>query len=174
MQLRFTTKFDAVGPLLGLPHNGRTRVRFWVNSRTAERHEGGAPRMPQRLAALRAMALEGYPVGLTVAPITRLPNWTQEYDQLFADVAESLKDTPGVNLTIELITHRFSPKSKDILAGWCPGSPLGMDEAQRSRKTTKFGSVKYVFPRAEMLTMRTAIEASITRRLPGAKVLYWT
>ena len=174
VQLRFTTKFDAVGPLLGLQHHGRTRVRFSVNARGAERHEGGAPRMPQRLAALRAMAAAGYPVGLTVAPIMRLPGWAEAYDQLFSDVAAALDGVPGVDLTAELITHRFTPKSKVVLTGWYPGSPLDMDEAQRSRKTTKFGSVKYVFPRDEMVAMRTGIEGSIARWLPKTKVLYWT
>ena len=174
VQLRFTTKFDAVGPLLNLAHNGRTRVRFSINARHAERHEGGAPRMKQRLAALRAMALAGYPVGLTVAPIMRVPDWAAAYDQLFADVAAALGGVPGVDLTAELITHRFTPKSKEVLAGWYPGSSLEMDEAQRSRKTTKFGSLKYVFPREEMLTMRVAIEASIAHWLPEAKILYWT
>ncbi len=174
VQLRFTTKFDAVEPLLRLAHRGRTRVRFSVNAQQAERHEGGAPRMAQRLAALRAMALAGYPVGLTVAPIMRLADWAQAYDKLFADVAAALQGVAGLDLTAELITHRFTPKSKDVLGGWYPGSALEMDEAQRSRKTTKFGSVKYVFPREEMREMRTAIEASIGRWLPEAKVLYWT
>ena len=174
VQLRFTTKFDAVEPLLALQHNGRTRVRFSVNARAAERHEGGAPRMAQRLAALRAMAQAGYPVGLTVAPIMRLPDWADAYDRLFADVAAALDGVPGVNLTAELITHRFTPKSKAVLTGWYPGSPLDMDEAQRSRKTTKFGSVKYVFPKEEMVSMRRAIEGSVARWLPQASVLYWT
>ncbi len=174
VQLRFTTKFDAVEPLLGLRHAGRTRVRFSVNAREAERHEGGAPRMPLRLAALRAMALAGYPVGLTVAPILRLANWREAYDRLFADVAGALAGVAGLDLTIELITHRFTPKSKGVLTGWYPGSPLEMDEAQRSRKTTKFGSVKYVFPREEMAAMRAGIEGSIGRWLPEAQILYWT
>ena len=174
VQLRFTTKFDAVEPLLGLAHNGRTRARFSINAREAERYEGGAPRMPQRLAALRRMALAGYPVGLTVAPIMRLPGWAEAYDRLFADVAESLADVPSLDLTAELITHRFTPKSKDVLTGWYPGSPLEMDEAQRTRKTTKFGSLKYVFPREDMVAMRASIEGSIARRLPAATVLYWT
>ena len=42
--IRFTTKFDAVEPLLDLPHRGRTRIRFSLNARSAERYEGGAPR----------------------------------------------------------------------------------------------------------------------------------
>ncbi len=174
VQLRFTTKFDAVGPLLGLAHHRRTRVRFSVNARGAERHEGGTPRMPQRLAALRAMALAGYPVGLTVAPILRLPDWREAYDRLFADVAAALDGAPEPDLTAELITHRFTPKSKAVLDGWYPGSSLEMDEAQRSRKTTKFGSLKYVFPREEMVSLRAGIEASIARWLPMARVLYWT
>ncbi len=174
VQLRFTTKFAAVEPLLTLAHNGRTRVRFSVNARAAERHEGGAPRMAARLDALRRMALAGYPVGLTVAPILRVPDWAAAYDILFASVAEALAGVPGVDLTAELITHRFTPKSKAVLAGWYPGSGLEMDEAERARKTTKFGSVKWVFPKEQMTEMRASLQASLARHLPSARVLYWT
>lgn len=173
VQLRFTTKFDAVEPLLSLHHQGRTRIRFSINAAAAERHEGGAPRVKARLAALRAVAAGGYPVGLTVAPILRVSDWRTAYDTLFAQVAEAL-DGLYPDLTAELITHRFSPKSKGVLETWYPGSPLEMDEAQRSKKLTKFGSVKYVFPRDEMTAMRTAIESSLVRHLPTAKQLYWT
>ena len=173
VQLRFTTKFDAVGPLLELDHRGRTRIRFSVNARAAERHEGGAPRVAARLAALRAVAQAGYPVGLTVAPIMRLPDWEAGYDALFRDVAAAL-DGIETDLTAELITHRFTPKSKGVLQDWYPGSKLEMDEAGRARKTTKFGSVKWVFPKEQMAEMRAALEGSITRWLPGVRVLYWT
>ena len=173
VQLRFTTKFDAVAPLLGLHHRGRTRIRFSVNAAPAERHEGGAPRVKARLLALRAAAEAGYPVGLTVAPILRVPDWQTAYDTLFADIAAAL-DGLQPDLTAELITHRFTPKSKGILDTWYPGSPLEMDEAQRSKKMTKFGSIKYVFPKEEMTAMRTAIEASLAQHLPAAQHLYWT
>ena len=174
VQLRFTTKFDAVAPLLGLTHNRRTRIRFSVNATAAERHEGGAPRMAARLAALRAVAEAGYPVGLTVAPILRVPDWAEAYDRLFANVAAALDGVPDLDLTAELITHRFTPKSKEVLTGWYPGSPLEMDEAGRSRKMTKFGSVKWVFPKEQMAEMRSVLEAALTRRLPMARLLYWT
>jgi spore photoproduct lyase len=174
VQLRFTTKFDAVGPLLDLPHNRRTRIRFSVNAHAAERHEGGAPRMAARLAAIRAAAGAGYPVGLTVAPIMRLPDWAAAYDRLFADIAVALDGIADVDLTAELITHRFTPKSKQVLAAWYPGSPLEMDEAQRARKTTKFGSVKWVFPKEQMAEMRATVEAALAYRLPAARLLYWT
>ncbi len=173
-QLRFTTKYDAIEPLLDLPHNRRTRIRFSVNSRAAERFEGGAPRMPLRLAAMRKAALAGYRIGLTVAPIMPLPGWEAEYEQLLADCAAALEGPADPDLTVELITHRFTEGSKRVLQDWYPGSRLDMDEASRARKTTKFGSVKWVFPRDTMKDLRGALEAAVARRLPGARVLYWT
>ncbi len=174
VQLRFTTKFDAVLPLLRLDHGKRTRIRFSLNALAAERHEGGAPRMAARIEALRQVAAAGYPVGLTVAPILRVPDWAAAYDRLFGDVAAALADVSALDLTAELITHRFTPKSKLVLQAWYPGSALEMDEAQRAKKLTKFGSVKWVFPRNEMAEMRAVIEASLKLRLPMARVLYWT
>ncbi len=174
VQLRFTTKFDQVEPLLGLAHAGRTRVRFSLNARGAERFEGGAPRMPARLAALRRMAQAGYPLGLTIAPIMALPDWQCEYEALMQQVAEALDGVAKVDLTAELITHRFTPKSKAVLGGWYPGSRLEMDEALRARKTTKFGSVKWVLPREQMVSMRRTVEQALARWLPQARVLYWT
>lgn len=172
--LRFTTKYDAVAPLLGLPHARRTRVRFSVNARGAERFEGGAPRMANRLAAMRQVAAAGYRIGLTVAPILFLPEWEAEYDALLAACAEALAGAPDPDLTVELITHRFTPGSKEVLQGWYPGSALEMDEDQRARKMTKFGSVKYVFPRGRMAELRRGLEASLARHLPQARLLYWT
>ena len=62
VQLRFTTKFDDVAPLLDLPHQGRTRVRMSVNAAAvADRFEGGTARLPQRAEALRRLALTGSP-----------------------------------------------------------------------------------------------------------------
>jgi len=174
VQLRFTTKFDGIGPLLDIEHNRRTRIRFSVNARGAERYEGGTARMAQRLAALRQVAMAGYPVGLTVAPIMPVPDWRDGYDKLIEDAAAALAGVPDLDLTAELITHRFTPGSKEVLQGWYPGSSLEMDEEQRSRKTTKFGSTKWVYPTEVMRDMRSHLERSIAVRLPMARVLYWT
>ena len=174
VQLRFTTKFDGVDGLLPLPHHGRTRIRFSVNAKAAERFEGGTARMPQRLAAFRQTAMAGYPVGLVIAPIMPVPGWQEGYRQLFADAATALEGTLNPDLTVELITHRFTPGSKDTLQGWYPGSSLNMDEAQRTRKLTKFGSTKWVFPTAVMRDLRGVIERALVDHLPAARVLYWT
>jgi spore photoproduct lyase len=173
-QLRFTTKYDDVAPLLALPHGRRTRIRFSVNARGTARFEGGVPRMPRRLRALRQAALAGYRIGLTVAPILHLPDWREAYDALLADCAAALAGAADPDLTVELITHRFTEGSRKVLEGWYPGSGLEMDPAQRSRKLTKFGSAKYVFPKALMAELRTGLEGSVARHLPQARLLYFT
>lgn len=174
VQLRFTTKFAAVEPLLGLPHRGRTRVRFSVNAAAAAHYEGGTAPLADRLAAMGALAGAGYPIGLTIAPILPVEEWREAYDALLRDAAEVLADVREPDLTVELITHRFTPGSKTVLEGWYPGSDLPMREAERTRKLTKFGSVKYVFPGDLMKTMRAHLTERIAVRLPTARILYWT
>ncbi|HLI76913.1 MAG TPA: hypothetical protein VKV02_08200, partial [Acidobacteriaceae bacterium] len=175
VQLRFTTKFDGVGQLLPIPHNGRTRVRFSVNAAAVSRgFEGGTANVAQRLAALRRMALAGYPVGLTIAPIMPVENWQAEYSDLLRQVAEALRDVPTPDLTAELITHRFTPGSKDVLLSWYPKTTLDLDEANRTQKRNKFGGFKYVYPKDPMREMREWFQSSLEATLPFARILYWT
>ena len=175
VQLRWTTKFDAVEPLLSLAHRRRTRVRFSVNAAGVTRNlEGGTAGVPQRVHALRRMALAGYPVGLTIAPIMRIEHWRAEYTALLAAVAEQVAGIDGLDLTAELITHRFTPGSKEVLLGWYPKTTLDMREEARSEKRTKFGGFKYVYPKDEMGEMRAFFEQKTAELLPTARILYWT
>ncbi len=175
VQLRFTTKFDGVGGLLALPHGGRTRVRFSVNAASVARDfEGGTANVSQRLRALRRMALAGYPVGLTVAPIMQVEDWQAQYRGLFASVAEAVEGVDEIDLTVELITHRFTPGSKEVLLGWYPKTTLDLREEARAEKRTKFGGFKYVYPKDLMGEMRGFFEGTIAEVLPGARILYWT
>ncbi len=175
VQLRWTTKFDGVGSLLKLSHNGRTRVRFSVNAEGVSRgFEGGTASVRQRLQALRRMAHAGYPVGLTIAPIMPLEGWPQQYGDLLRNVSEVLRGAPDVDLTVELITHRFTPGSKDVLLNWYPKTTLDLDEANRTQKRTKFGGFKYVYPKNPMREMRSWFETALAETLPFARILYWT
>ncbi|MGA4731621.1 spore photoproduct lyase family protein [Micromonospora taraxaci] len=175
VQLRWTTKYADVGTFVGLPHAGRTRVRFSVNcAPVGERFEGGTARVPDRLAALRRLALDGYPVGLTIAPIIALPDWREAYGGLIDQVRAAVDGVPELDLTAELITHRFTPGSKEVLLGWYPRTRLAMDEESRSRKHGKFGAVKYVYPRDLMAELREWFTAELTARVPACRILYWT
>jgi spore photoproduct lyase len=175
VQLRFTTKYNAVEPLLTLPHGRRTRARFSVNADDiATRYEGGVAPMPARLSALQRMAEAGYPVGLTIPPIMPVEDWPLAYGKLLDDVATALDGVADVDLTVECITHRFTPRSKDVLLDWYPRTKLEMDEDLRTIKRGKYGSVKHVYPRDVMRELRTWFEQELSKRLPDAKLLYWT
>ncbi|MFD1952340.1 radical SAM protein [Sphingomonas arantia] len=173
-QLRFTTKYDAVGPLLDLEHRGRTRMRASVNPAGYARFEGGTSAVAARLVALRRMAEAGYKIGLTIAPIIAADGWERAYGQLIEDVADALAGLPDPDLTIELITHRYTPGSKAVLETWYPGSALDMGPDGRAEKRTKFGSVKFVYDAGTMRALRGFFETTIARVLPQARILYWT
>ena len=171
--LRFTTKYDAVDGLLDLEHGGRTRVRFSVNAEViTRRFEGGTARLADRLAAMGRLAAAGYPVGLTIAPIMPVDDWREAYDALLSGAAEALPD--GADLTVELITHRFTPGSRDVLLGWYPATSLEMDPAVRAQKRNKFGGVKYVYLKTLMDEMKRWFTQATARHLPAARLLYWT
>ncbi|MBC7921614.1 MAG: radical SAM protein [Ferruginibacter sp.] len=179
VQLRWVTKFDRVDDLLNLSHRGNTRCRLSVNAEPiARRLEGGTASVTARLGALRRLALPreqgggGYPVGLVIAPIMPIPDWELHYGDLLDRVEQSL-DFPA-DLTFELISHRFTPGSKDVLTEWYPNTSLEMDESQRARKRNKFGGTKYVYPPAMMRDLRGYFEAELRRRFPSARILYWT
>ena len=83
-------------------------------------------------------------------------------------------DIPDVDLTTELITHRFTPASKDVLLSWYPRTKLEMDEDSRTRKRSKFGGIKYVYPRETMVQMRSWFSGALADKLPQSRQLYWT
>ena len=175
VQLRWTTKFDAVGKLAQLHHRGRTRVRFSINAAAVARDfEGGTANVAQRLRALRTMAVAGYPVGLTIAPIMPVPEWQQEYTALLTSVAKAVEGIDELDMTAELITHRFTRGSKEVLLSWYPKTTLDLREDARTEKRTKFGGFKYAYPKDAMREMRTFFESTIAALLPGVRILYWT
>ena len=175
VQLRFTTKYDGVEPLLGIEHRGRTRARFSVNAEPiTRRFEGGTAKLEDRLNAMGRMAEAGYPVGLTIAPIMPIEDWRDHYADLLSRAARALSRTNRPDVTVELITHRFTPGSKEVLLGWYPATSLEMDENVRAQKRTKFGSVKYVYPKDLMNDMRMHLEGLANSTLPDARLLYWT
>ena len=122
--LRFTTKFSEVDDLLDLPHGGRTRVRFSVNAEPiTRRFEGGTAQLADRLAAMGEVARAGYPVGLTVAPIMPIEGWEEHCGSLLRDAGAALPEDADV--TVELITHRFTPGSRQGAAGLVPRHQAG-------------------------------------------------
>ena len=79
-KLRFVSKYNYIGSLLGLPHQGRTRARFSLNAEPVVRRlEGGTASVEARVQALRRLARPvvqgggGYPVDVVLAPLCPFP-----------------------------------------------------------------------------------------------------
>ena len=104
-------------------------------------------------------------------------DWREAYTDLLARVATALAERSGpddLDLTVECITHRFTPGSKEVLDGWYPRSRLEMDPDARRTKRGKFGATKHVYPDDVMGALREHILAELETTLPAARVLYWT
>ena len=79
-----------------------------------------------------------------------------------------------VDLTVELITHRYTAGSREVLTRWYPGSDLDMSDGNRVEKRTKFGGVKYVYDAQTMAELRRFFQTHIESALPTARILYFT
>ena len=172
-QLRWVTKYDAVDPLLDLAHNGRTRCRISLNADWVTRRlETGTADLDARLTALRRLGRAGYRLGAVLAPLMPFEGWREAY----GDMLRRMRDVIDfeVDLTFELITHRFTPGSKEILTEWYPKTQLDFDEERRSKKHNKFGSFKYVYPREQMTELREWFTRQIEITFPEAELLYFT
>jgi spore photoproduct lyase len=113
-------------------------------------------------------------VGLTIAPIMPVPDWRGEYVNLLAAVAGELDGVSDLDLTVELITHRFTARSKEILLDWYPRTQLEMTEDLRRQKRGKFGAVKYVYPAPVMSELKEWFAREVPALLPSAQLLYFT
>ena len=171
--LRWVSKFDNVDDLLDLSHNGQTRCRFSVNvAEVSARLEGGTSNVTARIGAASKLARASYPIGFVVAPIMTVENWQDEYSDLLSGIAREIPS--GADVTFELITHRFTPGSKEVLLSWYPKTKLDLEESGRSEKRNKFGGVKYVYPRDVMRELKAWFADEIARQIPGGRILYWT
>ena len=172
-RLRWVTKYDDVQPLLELAHNGRTRCRISLNAEwVTHRLEVGTADLTARLEAMRALGTAGYRLGAVLAPLMPFEGWREAYGSML----DRLRDTLNfpVDLTFELITHRFTPGSKEILLDWYPKTVLDFDEAGRSRKFNKFGGHKFVYPKDKMTELKGWFRTEIGSRFPEAEILYFT
>lgn len=168
---RFVTKFTRVEPLLKIKHGGHTRFRFSINAQSViNAYERGTPGLNQRLEAASKVMGAGYPLGFIIAPVMMYDGWRDEYGEMFARLGRLF----GTNdqLTLEVITHRFTPKAKKIIQDVFPETGLPMDEAKRKFKFGQFGYGKYVYRPEEMTEVNSFLTGVIQEHLPAAKIEY--
>lgn len=171
-KFRFVTKFTDVDGLTAIEHGGKTEIRFSINCTSIiDEYETGVPRLKSRLTAARKCAGAGYPVGFLIAPIFAFEGWREKYGQMLRLVREYLPEKTPV--FFELITHRFTTRSKKIIRQAYPDSGVPMEETERSFKYGQFGYGKYVYPGVVLKELKEFFLNEIERLFPGAKILYF-
>ena len=170
-RFRFTTKYDHIEGFLHLEHGGHTRIRFSINTpRHIENFEKGSLSLPQRLTACRRVGEAGYPVGLMIAPIFLEDQWQQEYKGLIEKVSQECGQLP--DLTIELITHRFTKRARGNIETIFPEHGLPMDDETRQFKYGQFGYGKYVYPKASLREAEEQFSHWLREFLPNSRIDY--
>lgn len=174
-RLRFVTKFHHVEPLLGLPHNGHTRIRFSVNANyVIKNFEPATSSFADRIEAAAKIAADGYPLGFIIAPIIWHDGWEEGYHELLETLADKVKVGPENDLTFELIQHRFTKTAKRVIEQRYPKTKLEMDEAVRKYKWGRWGQGKYVYPDEQAEALRERITEYIFTYFPQARIDYFT
>lgn len=173
-RFRFVTKFAAVDPLLGLPHNGHTRIRFSVNTRTvATQFEKAVPRVSERLDAAARVALAGYPLGFHISPVIIYDGWKKEYAKLLEEMRTKLPPIrPENDLRFEIVAHRFTPRAKQTILEVYPTTTLEMDESGRKWKWGQFGYGKYVYGEETYEEITRFFTEHLRRLFPEATLDY--
>lgn len=174
-RLRFVTKYHHVEPLLGLQHNGHTRIRFSVNSDYVIRQfEPGTSRFHERIEAAGKVAAAGYPLGFIIAPIIWYDRWEQGYAELLERLADTLPPEAERDLTFEMIQHRFTKTAKSVIEQRYPKTKLEMDIEKRKKKWGRWGRNKYVYQDEQQQALREFITERIFEHFPKANIDYFT
>ncbi len=172
-RFRIATKYDNVEPFLGLDHRGHTRIRFTVNSkRVVGSWDKATASLSRRLAAAKKIAQAGYPFGFLLGPIVMYEGWENEYVDLVTSIADTFTSEERSRMSLELITHRFTPKAKSIIESVYSDTDLPMDEGERVWRYGQFGYGKWMYPRDAYDAVKQVVQGAIGRMLPQAKVMY--
>lgn len=159
-KFRFVTKYSNVDSLLNLKHNGRTTIRFSINTNEVIRkYEHKTGLMEERLNAAVKVFEAGYPLGFIIAPVFLYENWKDDYKDLIHRIGTKFK---GKEVKFEVISHRFTKRAKENILTIYPKSLLPMDEEIRKFKYGQFGYGKYIYKDNEISEMKNFFRENIT------------
>jgi spore photoproduct lyase len=171
-RFRFATKYASIQNLLDIKHNGKTEIRFSINSSyVVKKFEAGTPPLESRLKAARETSKAGYPMGFLIGPIIHFPGWQKEYMNLLNLMRANIPE--GIPVSFELITHRFTKRAQNIIEQVYPDTEVPFDEQERRLKYGQFGYGKYIYKKELMEEMEEFFRTAINTLFPEGKILYF-
>ncbi|MDF2505999.1 spore photoproduct lyase, partial [Clostridium sp.] len=167
---RFVTKFTDVDNLLNLNHNGKTTIRFSINTnKMINQFEHGTPKFEYRIKAAMKILNAGYNLGFIIAPVFLYPNWEDEYKVIIDKIGNNFINS---NISFEIISHRFTKRAKENILTVYPKTILPMDEEIRKFKYGQFGYGKYLYKDEEINYMKRFFKENIEKYFNESSINY--
>jgi len=174
-RFRFVTKFTDIDTLLDVDHGGRTEVRFTLNTdRVIQDFEKGTPLISKRIEAAKKIMSAGYPTGFLIAPIFLYDGWQKDYKNMLLELRSTLPKKTAYPITFEVISHRYTPRAKNIITKIFPVTKLPMEDEERTYKYGQFGYGKYIYPKEELKRIKSFFSKRDPCCIPGwtGKIYY--
>ena len=172
-RFRFVTKFTEIESLLNIDHGNHTCFRFSLNTdNIIKKYEHNTPSAEERIYAASKVCEAGYDLGFIIGPIIMYDNWKEDYQNLFKQLKSKLP-SQSLNITFELITHRFTKRAKNNILEIFPNTSLPMDESSRKFKFGQFGYGKYIYPPESFKEMSIFFTEAINDLFPNGEILYF-
>lgn len=172
-RFRFVTKFSDVDTLLDIDHNGKTEIRFTMNTdRVIKEHEEKTASYNKRLEAARKVMAAGYPTGFIIAPVFLYDGWQEEYHDLLMKIHENEPEVMNHNLMFEVITHRYTTRAKNVINEIFPDNTLPMEDEERKYKYGQFGYGKFVYKKEDMEEVKKFFKSEIEKIFVNPDIKY--
>lgn len=172
-RFRFVTKYSDVDTLLDIDHKNHTEVRFTINTPyVIENYENRTASIKNRLEAAAKIASAGYPLGFIIAPVFIYENWKEDYEKLLIDLKATLPSALPHELTFEVISHRYTPRAKNIILEVFPDTTLPMNDEERKYKYGQFGYGKYVYTKEQLSDMKEFFTEKLNSIFNGCVIKY--
>lgn len=169
---RFVTKFKDIDSLIGIKHNGRTTIRFSLNTdKIINEFERGTDSFEDRINGAKKLYNDGYKIGFIIAPVFLYDNYKEDYLELIKRIGNEFKNKERT-IEIEVITHRYTERAKNQILSVYKDSKLPMNKEDRTLKYGQFGYTKYVYNKDILLEVKNFFEENIKKYICNCIIKY--
>ncbi len=169
----FATKY-VNRALLSYEPEGKTRLRFsLMPQRVARTLDVRTTPMSARIGAVDDFLEAGYEVHLNFSPVVLYDGWRADYQELFAELDDTLSPSAKAQLQAEIIFLTHNAQLHEVNLGWHPRAEalLWTPETQEG-KTSQMGGENVRYRRGFKGEQVAAFRALLAKEMPYCSVRY--
>lgn len=172
-RFRFVTKYNDIDNLLSIKHNGKTEVRFTLNTdKVISDYEKRTASIKNRIDGCVKISKAKYPIGFIISPVFIYSGWKEDYRQLIIYLKSSLPSDLVKPITFEVISHRYTTRAKNIITQVFPDNTLPMNDEERVYKYGQFGYGKYTYKKEDIAEIKNLFKELLNKYFPGSEIKY--